>query len=87
MELQYGDIVLRQTLQEFLLSKKRALIYTAGLKHLESCRNSFRNLNILNIHIRNNPVCKKKSVTAQQINKYIHITQEITTTIINTGTI
>jgi hypothetical protein len=41
-----GDIALRQTLQEFLLSKKKALIYTAGLKHLESCRNSFRNRNI-----------------------------------------
>jgi hypothetical protein len=32
MELQYGDIVLRQTLQEFFALQKRALRYTAGLK-------------------------------------------------------
>jgi hypothetical protein len=30
--------------------QKRALRYTGGLKHLESCRNSFRNINILTVY-------------------------------------
>jgi hypothetical protein len=42
MELQYEDIVLRHSLEEFLFSEKRAVRYIAGLKHLESYRNKNR---------------------------------------------
>jgi hypothetical protein len=73
MELQYGDIVLRQTLQEFLHSKK-ALRFTAGLKHLESCRNSFRNLNILTVYslyIQETILYVKKGCNCT-VNKQIH---------------
>jgi hypothetical protein len=48
--------------------QKRALRYTAGLKHLDSCRNSFRNLNILTVYslyIQETILYVKKSVTAQ----------------------
>jgi hypothetical protein len=61
----WGHSAKANTTRIFAL-QRRALRYTAGLKHLESCRNSFRNLNILLvIHTRNNPVYTKKSVTAQ----------------------
>jgi hypothetical protein len=42
--------VLRNSLEEILFSKKRAVRYTAGLKHLEWCRDSFRNLKILTVY-------------------------------------
>jgi hypothetical protein len=57
-----------------LLSKKWALRYTAGLKHLESCRNSFRNLNILTVYSsyiqETIPYVKKKCNCT--VNKQIH---------------
>jgi hypothetical protein len=46
--------------------QKRALRYTAGLKHLESGRNSFRNLNIptlYSLYIQETIMYVKKSVT------------------------
>jgi hypothetical protein len=48
--------------------QKRAVRYTAGLKHLESCRNSFRNLKILTVYsqyILETNLYVKESVTAQ----------------------
>jgi hypothetical protein len=36
----WGHSAKAKTTRIFALQKKRALIYTAGLKHLESCRNS-----------------------------------------------
>jgi hypothetical protein len=49
--LSYGNVVWghsakANTTRIFAL-QKRAVRYSAGLKHLESCRNSFRNLKIL----------------------------------------
>jgi hypothetical protein len=70
--------------------QKRAVRYTAGLKHLESCRDSFRNrkvLTVCSLYIQETILYVKESVTARQINKYIRITHEITKTIINTCTI
>jgi hypothetical protein len=46
MESLYGDKVLRHSLEEFLFFKRR---YIAGLKHLESCKDSFRHLKLLTV--------------------------------------
>jgi hypothetical protein len=40
----WGHSAKANTTRIFILQKKRALRFTTGLKHLESCRNSFRNL-------------------------------------------
>jgi hypothetical protein len=45
----WGHSATANTTRIFAL-QKGAVRYTAGLKHLESCRNSFRNLNILTVH-------------------------------------
>jgi hypothetical protein len=60
--LSYGIIVWGQsakalTTRIFIL-QKRAVRYIAGLKHLESCKDSFWLLFV--IHSRNNPICKRK---------------------------
>jgi hypothetical protein len=65
MEL-YGDKVPRQ---------KRAVRYTAGLKPLESCRDSFKQLNILTVHSLYLQqtilyVVKCKCITKKQIHSY-----------------
>jgi hypothetical protein len=65
----WGHSAKANTTRIFAL-QKRALRYTAGLKHFESCRNSIRNLNILTIYslyIQETIlyVKKKKRVTAQ----------------------
>jgi hypothetical protein len=39
----WGHSAKANTTRIFALQKKRAVRYTAGIKHLESCRNSFRN--------------------------------------------
>jgi hypothetical protein len=60
--------VLRHSLEEFLFSKKSAVRYTAGLRHLESCRDSFRHLKILTVYslyIEETILYVKKSVSAQ----------------------
>jgi hypothetical protein len=71
--LSYGIVVWEHsakgnTTRMFAL-QKRAVRYTAGLKHLESCRNNFINLNILTVYslyIQETILyVKKKSVTAQ----------------------
>jgi hypothetical protein len=63
----WGHSAKANTTRIFAL-QKRAVRYTAGLKHLESCKNSFRNLKILTVYLlyilEINPLCKKK-VTAQ----------------------
>jgi hypothetical protein len=54
--------------------QKTAVRYSAGLKHLESCRNSFRSLNILTVYslyIQETILYVKKSVNCT-INKQIH---------------
>jgi hypothetical protein len=54
--------------------QKRALRYTAGLKHLELCRNSFRNLNILTVYslyIQETILYVKKKCNCT-VNKQIH---------------
>jgi hypothetical protein len=45
----WGHSAKANTTKIFVL-QKRAVRYTAGLKHLDSCRNSFRNLNILTVY-------------------------------------
>jgi hypothetical protein len=50
MESSYGDKVLRHSRDELLFFKKRAATYIAGLKHLESCKDSFRHLKILTVY-------------------------------------
>jgi hypothetical protein len=45
----WGHSTKANTTRIFAL-QNRAVRYTAGLKHLESCRNSFRNLNILTVY-------------------------------------
>jgi hypothetical protein len=63
----WGHSAKANTTRIFVL-QKRAERYTAGLKHLESCRNSFRNLKILTVYslyILETILYVKKSVTAQ----------------------
>jgi hypothetical protein len=63
----WGHSAKANTTRIFAL-QKMALRYTAGLKHLETCRNTFRNLNILTIYslyIQETILYVKKSVTAQ----------------------
>jgi hypothetical protein len=53
---------------------QRAVRYTAGLKHLELCRNSFRNLNILRVYslyIQETILYVKKKCNCT-VNKQIH---------------
>jgi hypothetical protein len=45
----WGHSAKANTTRIFAL-QKGALRYTTGLKHLESCRNSFRNLNMLKVY-------------------------------------
>jgi hypothetical protein len=51
MKLMYEDCVKALTRQIFIL-QKRALGYMAGLKQLESCRESFRQLEILTLYLQ-----------------------------------
>jgi hypothetical protein len=46
----WGHSAKANTIRIFAL-QKRAVRYTAGLKHLESCSNSFRNLKILTVYL------------------------------------
>jgi hypothetical protein len=64
----WGHSAKANTTKIVALQKKRALRYTAELKHLESCRNSFRNVNILTVYslyIQETILYVKKSVPAQ----------------------
>jgi hypothetical protein len=45
----WGHSAKALTKRIFIL-QKRAVMYTAGSKHLESCRHSFRNLKILRVY-------------------------------------
>jgi hypothetical protein len=51
--LAYGIVVwghsAKSLTRRLFVIQKRAVRYTAGLKHQESCRNSFINLNILTV--------------------------------------
>jgi hypothetical protein len=52
--LSYGIVVWgysSKALTRIFILQERAVRYTAGLKHLESCRDSFRNLNILTVYL------------------------------------
>jgi hypothetical protein len=63
--------------------QKRAVRYIAGLKHLESCKDSFRNLPIVTVYslyVQETILYNKKCNCT--VNKQIHLTQEITKTII-----
>jgi hypothetical protein len=69
----WGHSAKANTTRIFAL-QKRALRYTAGLKHLESCRNSFRNLNILTVYsfyIQETILYVKKKCHCT-VNKQIH---------------
>jgi hypothetical protein len=51
--LSYGIVVWghsAKALTRIFILQKRAVRYTAGLKHLESCKDSFRNLKILTVY-------------------------------------
>jgi hypothetical protein len=69
--------------------QKRAVRYIAGLKYLESCRNSFINLKILTVYslyIQETILYVRKKCNFTP-NEEIHITQEITKTVIDMVTI
>jgi hypothetical protein len=70
----WGQSVMALTRWIFTL-QKRAIKYMAGLKQLESSTDSFRQLKTL--HLRKSLICKRKC----DCKEYIHITQEIITTI------
>jgi hypothetical protein len=77
--LSYGIVVWGRsakanTTRIFIL-QKRAVRYTAGLKHLEWCRNSFRNLKILTVYslyIQETILYVKENCKCT-VNKQIHI--------------
>jgi hypothetical protein len=46
---EWGHSAKALTIRNFLLTKL-AVIYTAGIKNLQSCRHSFKNLNILTVY-------------------------------------
>jgi hypothetical protein len=63
----WGHSAKANTTRIFAL-QKGAVRYTARLKHLESCRNSFRNLKILTVYslyIQETILYVKKGVNAQ----------------------
>jgi hypothetical protein len=58
----WGQSAKALTRRIFIL-QKRTVRYIAGLKHLESCKDSFRYLKILTVYslyIQKNPICKRK---------------------------
>jgi hypothetical protein len=85
--LSYGIVVWGHSAltRRIFILQKGAVRYTAGLKHLESCRGSFRNLKILTVYSLY--IQETILYVKEKISKYIHITQEITETIINMCTI
>jgi hypothetical protein len=76
--LSYGIVVwghsAKANTRRILALQKRAVRYTAGLKHLESCRNSFRVLKILtaySLYIQETILYVKKRCKCT-VNKQIH---------------
>jgi hypothetical protein len=85
--LSYGITVWGQSAKtlsgRIFILQKWAVRYTAGLKHLVSCRDSFRHLKILTVYslcIQETILYVKENCNCM-VNKQVHITQEITKTI------
>jgi hypothetical protein len=76
--LSYGIVVwghsAKAITKEFFALQKRAVRYTAELKHLESCRNSFRNLKMLTVYSLyiQETILYVKGKCKCKVNKQIH---------------
>jgi hypothetical protein len=90
--LSYGIIVWGQIakalIRRIFILQKRAVSYIAGLKHLQSCKDSFRHLKILTVYslyIQETILYAKEKRNCTVNKKYIYITQEIIKIIIYMG--
>jgi hypothetical protein len=76
--LTYGTVVwghsAKALTRRIFILHKMAVRYTAGLKHLESCRDSFRHLKILTVYslyIQETTLCVKETCNCT-VNKQVH---------------